>query len=47
MKITDGISKDEKKLVRKMFWRSMTMYASVNPVTMGGRRLRLFYDALY
>lgn len=36
MKITDGISKDEKKLVRKMFWRSMTMYASVNPVTMGG-----------
>lgn len=35
MKITDGISKDEKKLVRKMFWRSMTMYASVNPVTMG------------
>lgn len=36
MKLADGISKDEKKLVRKMFWRSMTMYASVNPVTMGG-----------
>lgn len=36
MKLADGISKEEKKLVRKMFWRSMTMYASVNPVTMGG-----------
>lgn len=36
MKIGNEVSKDEKKLVRKMFWRSMTMYASVNPVTMGG-----------
>ncbi len=36
MKISKSITKDEKKLVNKMFWRSMTMYASVNPVTMGG-----------
>lgn len=36
MKLGQQISKEEKKLVRKMFWRSMTMYVSVNPVTMGG-----------
>lgn len=36
MKIDKNITKEEKKLIRKMFWRSMTMYASVNPVTMGG-----------
>lgn len=36
MKIGENINKDEKKLIRKMFWRSGSMYASVNPVTMGG-----------
>lgn len=36
MKPDKNITKEEKKLIRKMFWRSMTMYASVNPVTMGG-----------
>lgn len=36
MKLGQTITKEEKKLVNKMFWRSMTMYASVNPVTMGG-----------
>lgn len=36
MKLDQNMSKDERKLVKKMFWRSMTMYASVNPVIMGG-----------
>ncbi|MCO6541118.1 MAG: PTS system mannose/fructose/sorbose family transporter subunit IID [Lactobacillus sp.] len=36
MKIAKNLSKEEKKLVTKMFWRSAPMYASVNPVTMGG-----------
>lgn len=36
MKLTDNLSTEEKKLVNKMFWRSAAMYASVNPVTMGG-----------
>lgn len=36
MKLIENLSKEEKKLIRKMFWRSGTMYASVNPVTMGG-----------
>lgn len=36
MKLMNNVSKEEKKLIRKMFWRSGAMYASVNPVTMGG-----------
>ena len=36
MKLMNNIDKEEKKLIRKMFWRSGAMYASVNPVTMGG-----------
>ena len=36
MKLASSISKEEKKLIKKMFFRSGTMYASVNPVTMGG-----------
>lgn len=36
MKLTQNLSKDEKKMIRKMFWRSATMYISVNPITMGG-----------
>jgi len=36
MKIGQNISKDEKRLVKQLFWRSMTMYASVNFVSMGG-----------
>lgn len=36
MKLTQNLSKDEKKMIRSMFWRSSTMYISVNPVLMGG-----------
>ena len=36
MKLMNNVSKEEKKLIRKMFWRSGAMYVSVNPVTMGG-----------
>ena len=36
MKLASSISKEEKKRIKKMFFRSGTMYASVNPVTMGG-----------
>lgn len=36
MKIGKNISKDEKKLVNKMFLRSSTMFCSAQPVTMGG-----------
>lgn len=36
MKLMNNVSKEEKKLIRKMFWRSGAMYASVKPVTMGG-----------
>lgn len=36
MKIAKKLDKTEKKMVRSMFWRSQTMYISVNPVLMGG-----------
>ncbi|WP_125702202.1 PTS system mannose/fructose/sorbose family transporter subunit IID [Lacticaseibacillus daqingensis] len=36
MKIGSELDKDEKKLMRKLFWRSGPMYISVNPVLMGG-----------
>ncbi|MDO5416948.1 MAG: PTS system mannose/fructose/sorbose family transporter subunit IID [Lachnospiraceae bacterium] len=36
MKLGADLTKEEKKMVNKMFWRSGAMYASVNPVTMGG-----------
>lgn len=36
MKITKDLTKDEKKMLNSMFWRSQTMYISVNPVLMGG-----------
>lgn len=29
MKLMNNVSKEEKKLIRKMFWRSGAMYASV------------------
>lgn len=36
MKLGKNLTKDEKKLMHKLFWRSGPMYISVNPVTMGG-----------
>ena len=47
MKLMNNVSKEEKKLIRKMFWRSGAMYASVNPVTMGGGGFLLFHDSVY
>ncbi|EOH74442.1 MULTISPECIES: PTS system mannose/fructose/sorbose family transporter subunit IID [Enterococcus] len=34
-KIGNDLTKEEKKLVRQMFWRSQTLYVSVNPAKQG------------
>lgn len=36
MKLTQGLDKDEKKMIRQMFWRSQTLYCAVSPAKMGG-----------
>lgn len=36
MKITKNLSKDEKKMLHQIFWRSQTIFASVSPAKMGG-----------
>lgn len=36
MNITKNLDKDEKKMLRQIFWRSQTMFASVSPAKMGG-----------
>ena len=46
MKLMNNIDKEEKKLIRKMFWRSGAMYASVNPVTMAGAGIMSSISAL-
>ena len=35
MKQTDNLSKEEKKLLRKMYWRSFSLYAAVTPAKQG------------
>ena len=45
--LTKSIPADERKMLRKAFWRSFTLYAASKPGKTGGFRLLLFPDAFY
>lgn len=36
MKMMSKLTKDEKKMIRQLFWRSQTLYCAVSPAKMGG-----------
>lgn len=45
--LTKSIPADERKMLKKAFWRSFTLYGGSKPGKTGSFRLLLFSDAFY